>query len=72
MMRCGIQRSGGKATLTGQYNENSKQNAMYADENGHAGIELDLACLSDEDDVQNYKKNKETIIKGLCEVFFPH
>lgn len=61
--------SGGKATLTGQYNENSKQNAMYADENGMQGIELDLACLSDEDDLQNYKKNKETIIKGLCEGF---
>ena len=33
------------------------------------GIEIDLACLSDEEDTQFYKDNKETIIRGLSEGF---
>ena len=61
--------SGGKATLTGQYNERSAANQIYAQENGMQGIELDLACLSDEEDTQFYKDNKETIIRGLSEGF---
>ncbi len=61
--------SGGKATLAGSYNEQSKENSMYAQENGMLGIELDLACLSEEDDVAFYKENKTTIIEGLCEGF---
>lgn len=61
--------SGGKATLTGSYNEQSKENSMYAQENGMQGIELDLACLSEKDDVAFYKENKTMIIEGLCEGF---
>ena len=61
--------SGGKATLAGQYNERSSANQIYAHANGMQGIELDLACVSDEDDVKNYEKNKETIIHGLSEGF---
>ena len=61
--------SGGKATLTGQMNAQSKANQMYADVPGMQAIEFDLACVSDKEDVSYYEKNKETIIRGIVEGF---
>ena len=59
--------AGGKATFAGQMDSRSEQNAQYSDANGMQGMEFDLACLSDADDVANYKENKAVMIQGIVE-----
>src|SRR5699024_2049441 len=58
-----------KSTRSSSQMKRRSTNQIYAEENGMQGIELALACLSDEEDTQFYKDNKETIIRGLSEGF---
>lgn len=65
-----LRESGGRATLAGKYSDTSKEaNRKFVNANGMQGIEIDFAYISNKEDAENWKKNKEKIIKETARSF---
>lgn len=65
-----LRESGGRATLAGKYSENAqKENAGFMNANGMQGLEIDFLYMTNADDAQLWKDNKETIIKETAKAF---
>lgn len=65
-----LRESGGRATLAGRYSETSiEQNKSFVNANGMQGLEIDFGYISNKEDAQYWKDNKEKIIHTLADAF---
>ncbi len=62
-----LREAGGKATYAAKFSDKSeKENAEFKDANGMNGMEIDLGYLSNKEDVEFWKQNKEKIMKQIA------
>ena len=65
-----IRESGGRATLAGKYSQLAKEeNGHFASLNGMYGIKVGFIYVSNEDDANYWKKNKEQLIQAIADGF---